>query len=93
MFTAIPKLVMELVVVFNDYVVKNETTRGFVFHALETVLSLFADAGFVVAAGTEKVKGAEEFFYIGLGVFLGCTGVSTGLKVLDYVLESTEKRE
>jgi hypothetical protein len=93
MFTAIPKLVMELVVIFNDYVAKNQTMRSFVFHVLETMLGLFADAGFIVAAGTDKLKGAEEFFYIGLGVFLGCTGVSTGLKVLDYVLEPMEKRE
>jgi hypothetical protein len=90
--TAVPKLVMELVVIIDDYTMKSETQRAFVFHVLEACLDFLADGGFVVAAVADKVK-AMNFMYWGLGFFLLCTGVSSGLKMADYRLEQTEKTE
>lgn len=80
-------------VVIDDYTMKSETPRAFAFHVLfEASLDFLADGGFVVAAKAEAA-GAEKFMYWRLGFFLLCTGVSSGLKVADYMLEETEKTE
>ncbi|KAI1143196.1 hypothetical protein F5Y05DRAFT_367831 [Hypoxylon sp. FL0543] len=87
MITTVPKFLMELALVLNDYVVRNETVPALIRHIVEAVLALAADLGFIVAAGTDKVKGAEEFFCSGLGVFLVCSGGRVVLKFFDYKLE------
>ncbi|OTA69582.1 hypothetical protein K449DRAFT_418966 [Hypoxylon sp. EC38] len=87
MFTTIPKFLMELAVVINDYVVRGETVPALIRHIVEAILALAADLGFIFAAGTDHVKGAEEFFYSGVGVFVGCSSLRVGFKVTDYVLE------
>ncbi|KAI0841842.1 hypothetical protein F5Y06DRAFT_258371 [Hypoxylon sp. FL0890] len=87
MVTTTPKFLMELAIVFNDYIVRNETVPALIRHIVEAVLALAGDLGFIVAAATDEVKGAEEFFYSGVGVFVGCSGVRAGLKLVDYALE------
>jgi hypothetical protein len=87
MFTTLPKFGMELAVVFNDYTVRGETVAALVRHIVEAVLDLAADLGFIAAAATDKIKGAEEVFWIGLATFLACATSRVGLKGVDYLLE------
>jgi hypothetical protein len=85
MFTCIPEFVMEVIVAITDYPSKNETFPTLVRHVLEAQLGYSADVGFIVAAWSDKMPGVAKLYWLlGFGTFLSCTGLRTGLKMVDY---------